>query len=283
MIDLLIRNCANYDRDDTRFPWMRFFDPYAGHSWASGHAGFAAGNNQESSSESMNFATSLILYGEATGNTTVRDLGIYRHATEAEAIRNYWFDNDHEVFPDSYGHPCVGMIWGDGGTYGTWWTANPEEIHGINFLPITGGSLYLGRDARYTEENFQGLVESNRNFHRGGFEGDPDTFDRWQDLVAEYRALSDPAAAAKRFQANGRRKESEFGETKMHTTQWISSLAELGRFDATIRANHPTAVTFVKNGKRTYVVYNTDSSDKQVTFSDKATFRVPSGLHMFAK
>ena len=61
MIDLLIRNCANYDRADTRFPWMRFFDPYAGHSWASGHAGFAAGNNQESSSESMNFATSLIL------------------------------------------------------------------------------------------------------------------------------------------------------------------------------------------------------------------------------
>ena len=49
MIDLLIRDCANYDRNDTRFPWMRNFDPYAGHSWASGHAGFASGNNQESS------------------------------------------------------------------------------------------------------------------------------------------------------------------------------------------------------------------------------------------
>ena len=60
MIDLLIRNCANYDRTDKRFPWMRFFDPYAGHSWASGNAGFASGNNQESSSESMNFASSLI-------------------------------------------------------------------------------------------------------------------------------------------------------------------------------------------------------------------------------
>ena len=173
MIDLLIRNCANYDRADQRFPWMRFFDPYAGHSWASGHAGFASGNNQESSSESMNFATSLILYGEATGNTTVRDLGIYWHATEAEAIRNYWFDNDRAVFPNGYGHPCVGMIWGDGGTYGTWWTANPEEIHGINYLPITGGSLYLGRDVSYAEENFRDLVNSNRNFHNGGFEGTP--------------------------------------------------------------------------------------------------------------
>ena len=107
MIDLLIRNCANYDRGDQRFPWMRFFDPYAGHSWASGNAAFASGNNQESSSESMNFATALILYGEATGNKQVRDLGIYWHATEAEAIRNYWFDTDEAVFPDGYGHPCL--------------------------------------------------------------------------------------------------------------------------------------------------------------------------------
>ena len=157
MIDLLIRDCANYDRDDQRFPWMRFFDSYAGHSWASGHASFASGNNQESSSESMNFATSLILYGEATQNNRIRDLGVYWHATEAEAIRNYWFDNDGEVFPKGYGHRCVGMIWGDGGTYGTWWTANPEEIHGINYLPLNGGSLYLGRDPDYIKRNLQDL------------------------------------------------------------------------------------------------------------------------------
>lgn len=75
MIDLLIRDCANTDRTDTRFPWLRNFAPYAGHFWASGHAGFASGNNQESSSESMNFSSSLVLYGEATGNTEIRDLG----------------------------------------------------------------------------------------------------------------------------------------------------------------------------------------------------------------
>jgi len=162
MIDLLIRNCANYDRTDKRFPWMRFFDPYAGHSWASGSAGFASGNNQESSSESMNFATSLILYGEAIDDSKIRDLGIYWHATEAESIRHYWFDNDGEVFPNGFGSPCVGMVWGDGGTFGTWWTANPEEIHGINFLPVTGGSLYLGRDPKFVKQNFDSLVAANR-------------------------------------------------------------------------------------------------------------------------
>ena len=113
----------------------------------------------------MNFATSLILYGQAIGDETIRDLGIYWHSTEAEAIRQYWFDQDGEVFPDGFQQSCVGMVWGDGASYGTWWTANPEEIHGINFLPINGGSLYLGRDTDYVKRNIANLNEANRNFH----------------------------------------------------------------------------------------------------------------------
>lgn len=283
LIDLLIRDCANDDRQDERFPWMRFFDPYAGHSWASGHAGFAAGNNQESSSESMNFATALILYGEVTQNKRIRDLGIYWHATEAEAIRNYWFDNDRKIFPNDYGHRCVGMIWGNGGTYGTWWTANPEEIHGINFLPLTAGSLYLGRDFDYVKSNVADLVDSNRNYHNGGFDGDPDRFDRWQDVLAQYEALADPVAAKKRYDAMGKAEESEFGETKAHTLQWITALAALGHYDTTVSANHPNAVTFLKDGNRSYVVYNAASTDKTVTFSDGKRFTVPHGLHTFNK
>ena len=38
MVDLLIRDANNYDRTDTRFPYLRDFDIYAGHDWASGHA-----------------------------------------------------------------------------------------------------------------------------------------------------------------------------------------------------------------------------------------------------
>ena len=56
MVDLLIRDANNYDRSDTRFPYLRDFDIYAGHDWASGHGAFGAGNNQESSSEGQNFA-----------------------------------------------------------------------------------------------------------------------------------------------------------------------------------------------------------------------------------
>ena len=283
MIDLLIRNCANYDREDKRFPWMRFFDPYAGHSWASGNAGFASGNNQESSSESMNFATSLILYGEAIGDKKIRDLGIFWHATEAEAIKNYWFDNDGAVFPKGFGSPCVGMIWGDGGTYGTWWTANPEEIHGINFLPLTGGSLYLARDPEFVRRNFDSLVAANKRFHNAGFEGDAEKLTTWQDIVFEYLALSDPVDADRRYQNNGANSKSEFGETKAHTAQWIAALKSLGKYDESVRANWPTAVSFTNKDKQIYVVYNASSETKPVKFSDGTSFDVPSGLHRFTR
>jgi len=271
MIDALIRDCASYDRNDQLYPWMRNFDPYAGHSWAAGHAGFASGNNQESSSESMNFATSLILYGQATGNDEIRDLGIYWHSTEAEAIRHYWFDLDHEVFPDGFEHTCVGMVWGDGASYGTWWTANPEEIHGINFLPINGGSLYLGRDPEYVLANLADLKSSNRNFHQVGFPGDPESFDRWADILAEFLALADPPAAAAQIETIS---ESELGETKTHTRQWIDALAELGTFDSKVRSNHVTAIAFEK----AYVVYNPTPEELAVAFTDGKQILAPPGL-----
>jgi len=281
MIDTLIRDCANYDRNDTRFPWMRNLDPYAGHSWASGHAGFASGNNQESSSESMNFATSLVLYGEATGNDELRDLGIYWHSTEAEAIRQYWFDVERKVFPPGYGHRCVGMVWSDGGTYGTWWTANPEEIHGINYLPINGGSLYLGRDVGYVRDNFKNMQESNRRFHKGGFDGDPDQTDRWHDVLAEYLALADPVESIRQYETHGRQFPAEFGETRAHTYQWLHSLRELGQIDSTIRADHPTAVVFNRDGSKHYVVYNSQEVPRTVSFSDGARYVADKGLQKF--
>ena len=52
----------------------------------------------ESSSESMNFATAAILWGQATGQTDIRDLGVYLHATEKSAVEQYWFDVDNAVF-----------------------------------------------------------------------------------------------------------------------------------------------------------------------------------------
>lgn len=266
MVKLLAKDAANWDSTDTRFPRLRNFDPYEGHGWASGHAGFGAGNNQESSSESINFSTALILWGSATGDTTVRDLGIYLYANEVRAIEQYWFDVDNVVFPAAFTHPTVGMVWGDGGAYSTWWTANPEEIHGINFLPITSGSVYLGRYPNNISANYADMVTDNG--------GEPTV---WQDVLwstyAFYNADATSGALAK-YNANTAY-TPEDGETRAHTYHWLHNLNALGRLDTTVTANVPTYNVFNKNGVRTYVVWNPGASAITVSFSNGVNCSVP--------
>ncbi|NQT40140.1 MAG: glycoside hydrolase family 81, partial [Planctomycetes bacterium] len=142
MVELLVRDIAAPKRDDPKFPFLRNFDPYAGHSWASGHAKFADGNNNESSSEAMNAWCAMILWGQATGDVALRDLGIFLYTTEMTAIHEYWFDVHDENHPADYAPAVVTMVWGGKGANETWFSANPEAVYGINWLPLHGGSLY---------------------------------------------------------------------------------------------------------------------------------------------
>jgi hypothetical protein len=112
ILTLLARDVANMDRTDARFPFLRNFQPYLGHNYADGVGKDDQGNNQESSSEAMNFSTGLILLGEAmmavdaTAGRQLRDAGIYLFATEEQSIGQYWFNVDGDNFPadftDSY-------------------------------------------------------------------------------------------------------------------------------------------------------------------------------------
>jgi endoglucanase Acf2 len=265
MVDLLIRDADNYDRSDARFPYLRDFDIYAGHDWASGHGAFAAGNNQESSSEGMNFAGALIQWGQATGNKAVRDAGIHLYTTQAAAIDEYWFDVDGTNFPAAFGHAAVGMVWGDGGAYATWFASDPEKIQGINQLPVTGNHFYLGYTPAYNKINYAELVRN-----RGG---EPTT---WQDIAWEYLALGDPAAALKKYRAQPGF-TSEEGESKAHTFHWLVNLAALGTVDTRVSANHPMAMVFTKSGKRTYVAANLSGKPLTVTFSDGYRVTAPAG------
>ncbi|WP_082801433.1 glycosyl hydrolase [Herbidospora cretacea] len=265
MVDLLIRDANNYDRGDTRFPYLRDFDIYAGHDWAAGHGAFGSGNNQESSSEGMNFANALIQWGQATGNTAVRDAGVFIYATQSAAIQEYWFDVRNQNFPSTFGHNTVGMVWGSGGAYATWFSGEPEMIQGINMLPITGGHFYLGEWPANVLVNYNELVTNN---------GGPPTV--WQDIILEFRALADGPAALAAFQANPNF-TSEEGESKAHTFHWLRNLASLGTVDTTVTANHPLAKVFVKNGTRTYVASNITSSPLTVTFSNGTTLTAPAG------
>ena len=264
MVNTVIKDAANWDRTDTRFPFLRDFDIYAGHDWAAGHGAFAAGNNQESSSEGMNFASGLIQWGQATGNKAVRDLGIYLYTTQASAIENYWFDTDDEAFPAAFGHSTVGMVWGDGGSYSTWFSAEPEMIQGINLLPSTAGHLYLGYNPSYISRNIAELERNN---------GGPATV--WQDIIWEFQALADAPTALAQFRSQAGSYAVEEGESRAHTFYWLKNLSGLGTVDRSVTANTPLHAVFVKNGVRTYQAANMSGSAITVTFSNGVTLAVP--------
>lgn len=265
MVKTLVRDVANPSRTDTAFPFLRGFDVYAGHSWASGHSGFAAGNNQESSSESTNLSAALVLWGAATGDASLRDLGGYLLATESDAIGQYWFDADQQVFPGSFGHDTVGMVWGSGGAYSTWWTANPEEIHGINTLPVTAGNaLHMGAYPGAIRRNLAEMEREN---------GGPAV--EWRDILWEFESLAEPARAKGRFDAVGGNYTPEAGETRAHTYHWLTVLDALGAPDASVTGSVPTSAVFLKGTERTYAAHNFGSAPITVTFSDGKSLAVP--------
>jgi endoglucanase Acf2 len=267
MVDLIIKDVANTEHDGD-IPFLRSFDPYAGHSWASGHGAFSSGNNHESSSESINFATGVIKWGAFTDNTDIRDLGIYLHTTEVAATEQYWFDVDNAIFPEGFLHGNVGMVWGDGASYSTWFSAEPEAIHGINFLPLNGGSLYLGKHVDKVAENYNDLVANN-----GGEENS------WVDLVWEFQSFSDPEAAIAKFEANPNYTPEE-GGSKAHTYHWLYNMNTLGHVDTTISADTPFYAVFDKDGVKTYTAFNPSASDAVVTFSDGTTLDLGAGAFM---
>lgn len=259
MVEELIGDIANNDRSSTRYPFLRCFDPYAGHSWASGAGLYPEGNNQESSSEALNAWYGLILWGEASGKKEIRDLGIYLYATEVTAVKEYWFDTGSTNFPADYRHHTLGIVWGGKGTYTTWWTKNPEGIHGIQFLPITGGSLYLGHDPAYVRKNYQDMKQSN-----GGQEARS-----MQDILWSFEAFADSAAALQKFLEQ--EYVIEYSESKAHTWQWIYTLHALGDVCSEITADKPLYAVFRKNGVQTYVAYHAGEDPAVVTFSDGYT------------
>ncbi|MDZ7806256.1 MAG: glycosyl hydrolase [Gracilimonas sp.] len=265
MVNMLIRDANNWDRTDSMFPFLRSFDIYAGHSWASGHGAFGDGNNQESSSEAMNFASSVMLWGSVTGQDDIRDLGIFLHSTERTAIEQYWFDIDDQVFPASYPYTALGIVWGGKGAHTTWFGSQPEFIHGINILPINSGSLYLGRHPDFILENYQEIVNE-----RGGQPA------IWKDVLWQYLAMADPDQALGYYLSDPNYQRFD-GESKAHTMHWLYNIKKLGKRDTVTYANIPTYSVFANDaGEKTYVAYNPGPAEIQVQFSDGFNMAVPS-------
>lgn len=277
MIRLLARDIASADRRDPLFPYLRCFDIYAGHSWASGHGRFGDGNNQESSSESINAWYGLLMLAEVTRDKELRDQAAWLLATEVSAIEDYWFNVHGDLFPRNYPASVVTMVWGGKGANATWFDANPQSIHGINFLPVTAGSLYLGRFPAYARKNYTALLSELAEFRVTAKKGvaPQAPLDHWADVLWMQQATFDAAGAKANWAKRPANFKPEAGNSFTQTELWLQVFEAFGTIDAAVTADTPFAAVFTKNGKRSYVAWNLTDKPVTVTFSDRTLLICP--------
>lgn len=273
MVDLLIKDIATTERGKADFPFLRNFDPYEGHSWASGIGLGEWGNNQESSSEALNAWTGLILWGELQGDAALRDLGIWLLVTETESVKHYWFDLHKIVFAPEYKNVDVSMVFGAKYAHNTWWIDDPRQITGINLLPMTTVSTYFASHPDYIRRNLAALKVEQKVWAERGKKVDPP--DIWQDIFAKYLALADPAAALAAWDRWG---AVEMGDSRTHTLHFLLSLAQMGAPDTSVGADTTLYQVFRRpDGQRTYLAFNAGKSPITVRFSDGRQLEVPPG------
>ncbi|PAZ02120.1 MAG: hypothetical protein CAK89_07340 [Opitutia bacterium AMD-G3] len=278
MVRLLVRDIASADRRDPLFPYLRCFDIYAGHSWASGHGRFGDGNNQESSSESINAWYSLLMLAEVIGDQELRAQAAWLLATEVSAIEDYWFNVHGDLFPRSYPASVVTMVWGGKGANATWFDANPQSIHGINFLPITGGSLYLGRYPAYARKNHTALLRELADFRverKKGTVPPNAPLDHWADILWMQQATFDATGAKANWAKRPPNFKPEAGNSFTQTELWLQVFEAFGTLDSAVTADTPFAAVFTKHGKRSYVAWNLSAKPVTVTFSDRTLLICP--------
>jgi endo-1,3(4)-beta-glucanase len=268
MINLLVRDAASQNRNDSLFPFLRNFNPYQGHCWANGFASFPQGNDQESTSESMQFNSSLIHWGSITGDTQIRDLGIYLYATEQAAIEEYWFDKNQRNFHSTQPYKLVSRVWGNSYDNGTFWTADIAASYGIELYPIHGGSFYLGHDTTYTRALWNEMAQNT------GILNNQANDNLWHDVYWCYLALIDASRALSLYDSYPKR-NLKFGISDAQTYHWLHALNAMGRVDTAVVSPHPLALCFTQNGARTYVAKNDQADTLVVPFSDGYVLQVP--------
>ncbi|MBX9852612.1 MAG: hypothetical protein K2X86_12770, partial [Cytophagaceae bacterium] len=295
MVEMLIKDVANWQRQAggagvNIFPYTRYFDTYEGHSWANGMAsdGENNGNDQESVAEAINLASSIALWGEVTGNNTIRDHGIYLRTTEIAAWEQYWIDVNNVVFPAGYARQTTGILYGGGANYQIFFGGNARQnLHGINWLPFTGHSFYVAMPQPAGANPIDKYNEMLANQIAPATPGAIYYNEQhWPDLMASFRAFYDPAGAITMYNnlgpnmqaagspgccpwaLNGQNHPYDYfdGQFTAFTQHWIRTLDSLRNVQR-MWANYSKTHVFF-NGCWYYVIDNDNSFTINVTFSD---------------
>lgn len=256
MLRLVAKQYANWDRKDDRFPFLRTFDIWAGHSWAGG-LGSGGGNNQESTSEAMQSWIGLFLLGTMLEDPEMTAAGAMGYCMEARATMEYWFNDHGDLLPRKYKHPIVGVLWSGGNVFGTYFSGDPAWVYAIQCLPQSPGLDYLVRDLEWAGKLYREILSL-----RKAKEGSDDLGvmgDLGNCMLAQL-SLIDPDGAAAEFDRlwDGNndivRKSLDAARTYYHA----HSYRVLGPRQWDVKLNLPTAAVYANPHTKTttYIAYN---------------------------
>ena len=280
MLRLIAGDYANWDRTNRRFPFFRTFDPWAGHSFAGG-VGDGGGNGQESTSEAMQGWGGLYLLGLALGDDAMRDAAIFGYVSEARGVAEYWFDRDREnIDYTKFKHPYNSNLTCHGVGWWTYFSGDPVWMHSIQWLPNTPALDYLSEDLKFAKWDWEQMWEKKeiggwfeKGKTRDGHETPAVGNESLGNVLLSYLQRHDPLQAAKVFDELREKKMSAaMNADTGHMTYWAThSHLTWGELDFGVRADYPCARAFLKDGKRTLMVYNAAEAPRTVRFFDAAT------------
>lgn len=308
---LVAKDYANWDRNDTRYPFFRTFDPWEGHSF-SGGIGLGT-NGQESSSESMQGWGGMYFLGLALGDKEMRDAAIFGWVSEARGTAEYWFDrhtdpavdwnNYHQTWNEDYNidyskfHytedgkdytiPYNSNLTSQGVGWWTWFGFESILMSGIQWLPISPALDYLGENKDFVKWDYNLMMS---RLKQGGFmpdEAKPDAAGNlhylgdsngWGNAALSYYQYGDAADAARIFDEAYAAGAPEFTRFETNGITYFLTHSHLshGDLDWTVTSDCASARAFRKaDGTRTYQAYNPSDNDMTVHFSDGTTLNVP--------
>lgn len=199
---LVAKQYANWERTDTRFPFLRTFEPWSGHSYAGG-MGDARGNNQESTSEAMQSWQGLVLLGTVLGDSGMLAAGMMGFTIEAKAEQEYWFDVHGDLFQNQgYNRSNVAINYDDSKGYGTFFGANPEYILGIENLPLWPSMEFNGQYPAAAQNATSLMFQELRSFYNNNSIVDypswiaADPGNGWINITLGYVQQYDPQLAS---------------------------------------------------------------------------------------
>lgn len=270
MVEMLIRDCMNPDRNDTMFPYMRNFDCYEGHSWAGGYGDNNSGNNQESASEATFAWSGLYLWGLVTEQDKYRDAGIWGFTTEGIADQQYWFNIDGDNWDEDYIHGDIGIVYGLAGSYGTYFSGNPCCIYGIHWLPVTPSLCFYGLN-RYGAETIWKNYVNDQQYYQDHLREDQNDPEGWHHIIWPFMSLSDPEGAVKLWEEEEASGNSDLQANEKLTSYWyIQNMCAKGRPTTDVwSSNYTSYEVFEKNGKYSATVWNPFDYEIKVEFSTK--------------